>query len=71
MVNQCKWLECPFLQKNESLKNKMTKIEFSDVYLELSEQIKVVRVFTKIMDIYEKKKDGTKRLKNENYQVQP
>ena len=49
--------QCPFLQKNESLKNEMTKIEFSDVYLELSKQIKVVRVFTKIMDIYEKKKD--------------
>ena len=47
----------PFLQKNESLKNEMTKIEFSDVYLDIFKQIKVVRVFTKIMDIYEKKKD--------------
>ena len=50
-------LRYPFLQKNESLKNEMTKIEFSDVYLDISKQIKVVRVFTKIMDIYEKKKD--------------
>ena len=50
-------LRCPFLQKNESLKNEMTKIEFSDLYLDISKQIKVVRVFTKIMDIYKKKKD--------------
>ena len=50
-------LRCPFLQKNESLETEMNKIDFNYVYLDISKQMQVVKIFQQIMDIYEKKKD--------------
>ena len=52
-----KLLETKVSDENVSLKNEMNKIEFNDVYLDFFFLFKVVKVFTEIMDIYEKKKD--------------
>ena len=48
-------LSCPFLLKEEGTKNEIGKVKFSDVFLGIPQQLKVVQVFKRIMEIYEKK----------------
>ena len=55
-------LNCSYLKTDKTLEKDMAEVKFSDVYGSISEQKKIVKVFSKIMNIYEKnqKKNGTR-----------
>ena len=46
---------CPVLINEEILKNEIRTVKYSDVFSGITEQSKVVKVFKRIMEIYEKK----------------
>ena len=46
-------LKCSYLKKDKVLAKDMSVVKFSDVYGTISEQKKIVQVFSKIMSIYE------------------
>ena len=46
---------CPFLMNEEKLKNEIRTVKYSDVFSGVAQQSKVVNVFRKVMEIYEKK----------------
>ena len=47
-------LNCSYLKKDKTLEKDMAEVKFSDVYGTISQQKKIVQVFSKIMRIYEK-----------------
>ena len=49
-------LKCPFLVNDESIKNEIFQVMYSDVFSNSSKQVKVVNVFRKIMGLYDKLK---------------
>ena len=53
---------CSYLKKDKTLEKDMAEVKLSDVYGSISEQKKIVKVFSKMMTIYEKnqKKNGTR-----------
>jgi hypothetical protein len=48
-------LNCSYLKTDKSLEKDMAEVEFKDVYGTISEQKKAVKVFSKIMTIYDRK----------------
>ena len=49
-------LSCPSLNNEEVIKNEMSQLKFGDVFLGISQQLKALQVFKRIMDIYETRK---------------
>ena len=49
-------LKCPFLVNDESIKNYIFQVKYNDVFSNSSKQVKVVNVFRKIMELYDKLK---------------
>ena len=49
-------LSCPSLINEEVINNEMGQVKFCDVFPGISQQLKAVQVFKRIMDIYETRK---------------
>ena len=53
---ECHLLKCSFIIKDKMIENEMQQVAYEDVFSDIAKQTKVVKVFKKIMNIFEKQK---------------
>ena len=53
---ECHLLKCSFIIKDKMIENEMQQVAYEDVFSDIAKQMKVVKVFKKIMNIFEKQK---------------